>query len=123
MPNKLRSCIDTSTNTLKAALTHIYETYSSILFTCFRSCQDDYILISDGHNSSTSFIGRFCGRHLPSVTTSGRELWITFVGGSGLPMLHYMKFRASVVAITKGKSDDITVAPSYPTIIPLTTYT
>ena len=51
---------------------------------------------------SGSFVGRFCGRHLPSVTTSGRELRLTFVSGRGLPVLQHMGFRASVVAITKG---------------------
>ncbi|KAK2177423.1 hypothetical protein NP493_598g00000 [Ridgeia piscesae] len=64
-------------------------------------CREDYISISDGDNSSESFIGRFCGRHLPSVTTSGRELRLTFVSGLGLPVFQHMGFRASVVAITK----------------------
>ena len=81
----------------------IYNTFPFMLLSYFSSlCREDYISIRDGDNSSGSFIGRFCGRHLPSVTTSGRELRLTFVSGRGVSLLQHLSFRASVVAITKG---------------------
>ena len=66
-------------------------------------CRDDYLEIYDGNSTESPKIGRFCGNHVPDITTSGNQMYILFASGLDSPPYANSGFHATVMMLTNGK--------------------
>ena len=57
----------------------------------------DYLEVLDGSSSTSTRIGKYCGTYAPSITSSGRYLWIRFRSDSSLS---YKGFEARYTVFT-----------------------
>ena len=77
----------------------------SFFICCSRNaCTEDYVLIYDGNSTSSRLIGRFCGRKVPDITASDRDIYIVFNSGPDTPPYGHNGFYGTAVGLTKGRT-------------------